>query len=62
MKKKFSLEKAQFVLRKSTVESIFSSCVSWLKIINIDNLDEDYWREKEEEQSYPYVSPPSVDF
>jgi len=36
----------------------------YYKIIDIDNLYEDYWREKEEEeeQSYPLVSPPSVDF
>ena len=68
MKKKVSLARAQFGLRKSTVDSIFSRCVSWLKIIDIDNLYEDYWREKErkkdrkkEEESYPHVSPPEED-
>ena len=36
-----------------------------MEIIDIDNPYEDYWREKErkkeEEQSYPLVSPPEVD-
>jgi len=37
-----------------------------VEIIDIDNPYEDYWREKErkkeEEESYPHVSPPEVCF
>ena len=64
MKKKVSLARAQFGLRKSTLDTIFSRCVSWLKIIDIDNLYEDYWREKErkkERRKLSHVSPPEED-